>query len=70
MSEDVGRRRGVVAEFDAERGLGTIVTADGRRYPFHCVQIADGSRDIDVGLEVGFDVLPKLGRYEAARIAP
>jgi hypothetical protein len=64
------RRRGVVAEFDADQGLGTIIDAVGRRYRFHCIEIADRSRDIAVGVEVGFDSVPKLGRYEAARIAP
>ncbi len=64
------RRRGVVAEFDADQGLGMIVDAAGQRYRFHCIEIVDGSRDIDVGAEVGFDSMPKLGRYEAARIAP
>jgi cold shock CspA family protein len=62
--------RGRVAEFDAAVGLGVIVDDEGRRYPFHCVEIADGSRDIAVGAVVRFDVLPKLGRYEAAAIRP
>ena len=61
---------GRVDEFDAEVGLGVIVGEDGRRYPFHCVEIADGTRDIAVGTPVRFDVLPKFGRYEAARIRP
>ncbi len=58
---------GTVVEFDADVGLGAI-DADGVRYPFHCIEIADGSRDIAVGTEVTFDVLCKLGRYEAASI--
>ena len=33
--------------------------------PFHCIAIADGSRTIAVGTAVKFDLLPKLGRYEA-----
>ena len=62
--------RGVVAEFDEAAGLGSIDGEDGNSYPFHCIEIADGTRAIDVGAEVEFDVLPKLGRYEAARIRP
>jgi hypothetical protein len=30
--------------------------------------IADGSRDIPVGVEVEFDLLCKLGRYEADHV--
>ena len=41
---------------------------DGTNYPFHCIEIADGSRDIAVGTGVDFTLLPKLGRYEAADI--
>ena len=40
----------------------------GERYRFHCVEIADGTRDIPEGVEVSFDLLPKLGRYEAANV--
>ena len=60
-------RFGTVEEFDADRGLGEIV-ADGRRYPFHCAEIADGSRLIAVGARGRFVELPKLGRIEAGRI--
>jgi cold shock CspA family protein len=39
---------------------------DGARLFFHCVAIADGSRRIDVGAPVTYDVVPgRLGRYEA-----
>ena len=69
MSASDHRRRGVVEEFDAERGLGTIA-AGQERFPFHCASIADGSRRIDVGAEVSFVVLPKLGRYEATDVGP
>jgi CspA family cold shock protein len=63
-------RRGLVAEFDEASGLGSIDGEDGVSYPFHCIEIADGTRSIEVGTAVGFEVLPKLGRYEAARIGP
>jgi cold shock CspA family protein len=59
-------RRGVVADFDAAVGLGTVRDDDGRPYPFHCTQIADGSRDIAAGTNVEFDVTAgHLGRWEA-----
>lgn len=61
---------GAVVEFDREVGLGRVATADGTAYPFHCIEIADGSRDIAVGTVVTFELLGKLGRYEAARITP
>ena len=62
--------RGRVASFDAHVGLGEVEGEDGRRYGFHCTQIADGSRTIDIGADVTFEVVPgHLGRWEAARIA-
>jgi cold shock CspA family protein len=62
--------QGSVTEFDDAAGLGTIVSADGTAYPFQCTEIADGTRTIVVGTTVTFEVLPKLGRWEAARIEP
>ena len=59
---------GTVASFDADVGLGEIESSTGERHIFHCIEIADGSRDIAVGAEVSFDVLAKFGRYEAANI--
>ncbi len=61
---------GTVTAFDREVGLGEVTAADGTVYPFHCIEIADGSRDIPVGVAVRFGLLGKLGRLEAARIAP
>jgi cold shock CspA family protein len=61
---------GVVASFDEHVGLGVITGDDGVDYPFHCIEIADGSRTIAVGAEVTFAELPKLGRVEAADITP
>ena len=43
---------GVVDDFDVERGDGHLFGADGHRYYFHCVNIADGSRLISVGATV------------------
>ena len=62
---------GTVTEFDEPRGLGTVTAEGGEAYPFHCTQIADGSRTIEVGAAVRFDVGPGLpGRWEARSIAP
>jgi cold shock CspA family protein len=62
--------RGTVTAFDENVGLGEITTDDGSIVPFHCVVIADGSRSIAVGAVVQFELIPKLGRYEAAAIEP
>lgn len=59
---------GSVVSFDREIGLGEVATPDGTRFPFHCIEIADGTRDIPVGTPVTFTLLGKLGRYEAAHI--
>jgi len=61
---------GTVTAFDDPRGLGTITADDGEVYAFHCTQIADGTRTIEVGTAVRFELLPKLGRYEATAIEP
>jgi CspA family cold shock protein len=59
---------GVVVAFDVHRGLGDV-EADGVAYPFHCTQIADGSRNVPVGAKVSFVVAPgPLGRWEAVDI--
>ncbi len=62
---------GVVSEFDEPVGLGTLRSAAGEEYPFHCTAIADGSRDIPLGTEVSFRLAPsRLGLYEAVDILP
>ena len=61
-------RRGTVTSFDESAGLGLIAGVDGHDPRFHCIEIADGSRSIEVGAEVGFDLLAKFGRWEAANI--
>jgi cold shock CspA family protein len=61
--------RGTVTSFDKVVGLGEITRDDGRVVPFHCIVIADGSRDIPVGVDVEFDLMCKLGRYEADHVA-
>lgn len=60
---------GQVVAFDSKRGLGEIRGEDERTYPFHCTKIADGSREIPVGVAVEFSVAPgPLGRWEAVAI--
>lgn len=61
---------GTVRSFHAERGLGEIEAASGERYAFHCIEIADGTREIEVGARVTFETLAKFGRYEACTIRP
>ena len=70
MSPTGSTLRGEVVAFDRQVGLGEVRAADGTVYPFHCIEIADGSRDIAVGVAVQFSLLGKLGRYEAAGLAP
>jgi CspA family cold shock protein len=61
--------RGRVVEFDEDRGLGLIAAGEAT-YSFHCTQIADGSRSVDVGADVSFEVRAgHLGRWEATAIA-
>jgi CspA family cold shock protein len=62
--------RGRVTEFDEAAGLGCVVSNDGTGFAFHCIEIADGTRVVAVGAEVSFDVLAKLGRWEAANLRP
>lgn len=56
---------------DGAGGVGSDGAGGGTRYPFHCTQIAGGSRTIDVGTPVSFVVLPgRGGRWEAADLQP
>ena len=62
---------GEVADFDDQKGYGTIRRADGAEVFFHCTRIADGTRTIDVGAPVTFDLVPgHHGRDEAANVTP
>ena len=62
--------RGTVVAFDEPRGLGTI-ESDGAELPFHCTAILDGTRTIEVGTTVTFEVRPAgMGRWEATSIQP
>ena len=60
---------GVVSAFDDDAGLGEVTTEAGRVLEFQCTRIADGSRTIEVGAEVTFEVAPgHRGRWEAVAI--
>jgi cold shock CspA family protein len=61
---------GVVEAFDTAVGLGVIRSDGGEAVPFHCIEIADGSRTIQIGAPVTALRIAKLGRYEAASIRP
>jgi len=63
--------RGTVTGFDVPAGWGVITAESGEHIPFHCTAIADGSRDITVGLAVRFDLgAGRMGRFEAAGVEP
>jgi cold shock CspA family protein len=62
-------RIGVVVDYDAERGLGTIDAGDGLMVSFHCVDIADGTRHVALGSVVAFEVAPgHRGQPEARHV--
>lgn len=61
---------GIVTAFGEREGLGEITDDSGRIWPFHCVEVLDGSRSIAAGTMVEFEPLAKLGRYEASMIRP
>ena len=61
--------RGTVVAFDREAGFGEVEAEDGRRLFFHCSAVADGSRDVPVGADVVFGVVPgHRGRWEATSL--
>ena len=62
----VGPQRGIVSAFDSAAGYGTVRTHDGTDWWFHCTSIADGTRDVDVGVARSFRLAPgRAGRWEA-----
>lgn len=75
-------RTGRVTTFDADRGIGVIspdhAVSDGspgenvsvEPIMFHCIEIADGTRMIEVGTAVRYRVGLKLGRPEAFGVTP
>ncbi len=63
-------RNGIVIEFDEFVGLGVVESKTGERFPFHCTQIADGSRAIAPGTFVTFEIVQRHKGPEAYRVAP
>jgi cold shock CspA family protein len=62
---------GVVVAFDESAGLGEVHTNGGSLFPFHCTEIADGTRSIEVGTTVVFRRRAgRAGRWEAAGLRP
>jgi cold shock CspA family protein len=59
---------GTVHEFDETKGLGVIQTRDGRAFPFHCIEIADGTRTIASGHAVAFHPLARFGAFQAGAV--
>ena len=59
---------GSVTDFDEVAGLGTVAGEDGRPYRFQCIEIADGSRAIEVGQAVVFALLPRFGAFQAGAL--
>jgi cold shock CspA family protein len=60
---------GIVASFDEHAGFGTVRADDGSELFFHCTQLTDGSRRIDAGTRVRFEVVAGHGgKWEAARV--
>jgi CspA family cold shock protein len=57
-----------VTEFDEYIGLGVIEAENGEKFPFHCTQIADGSRVIAVGTSVVFVVKARPKGPEAYEV--
>jgi cold shock CspA family protein len=63
--------RGTVESFDREVGLGRVRAESGQLYPFHCTQVAGGTRDIAVGTRTRFVVWPgHMGSWEARSVEP
>lgn len=62
-------RRGTVVAFSSERGAGFVEEEEGGRWPFHCAELADGSRSVPVGAPVVFTLKAGLGgELEAIRL--
>lgn len=51
-------RRGRVADFSPERCLGVVEEEGGARFAFHCVEIAGGTRRIEIGARVVYSLRP------------
>lgn len=65
---DSSRAEGSVESFDENAGLGTILADDGVTWPFHCVEISDGSRTIEPMSRVWFRLEFRVLRVEAVDV--
>jgi cold shock CspA family protein len=60
---------GSIESFDDRRGDGRLIAENGERLYFHCVDIADGTRTIDVGERVTAErAVGHLGHDEAVKV--
>jgi len=59
---------GKVTKFDEAKGLGTVTAENGHDYVFHVIEIADGTRTIEIGQQVRFQPLAKFGRFQACKV--
>ena len=65
------RDTGTVDSFDEAAGYGTVVDPSGQEWFFHCTAVADGSRTIETGTVVAFEIAPgRMGRWEAVDLRP
>ncbi len=66
--DGAGRRRGCVHDYDSAAGYGTLDDGE-HRWWFHCTAIADGTREIEPGTAVSFELHPgRSGQWEAHKI--
>jgi CspA family cold shock protein len=63
-----GTLRGEVVDFDTQAGLGYVRSSTGETYLLHCIEVADGTRDVAVGQAVEFSTVTRFGKAEAARV--
>ena len=62
---------GTVSSFDSHIGAGEVTErATARTWFFHCTRIADGSRSIEEGTAVEFEVAPGSNGLEAVGLRP
>jgi CspA family cold shock protein len=62
---------GTVIAFDDAAGWGTVRDGDGGTHWFHCTGIADGTRTIEEGAAVDYEVVAgRQGRWEATGLRP
>ncbi|MGH3733223.1 MAG: hypothetical protein ACRDVC_07615 [Acidimicrobiales bacterium] len=60
---------GVIESFDDRRGDGVLLSDDGERLYFHCVEIANGARHIEVGVRAyGERHVGHVGRDEVVAV--